>query len=109
MQWKSSNNKTGNIPFKKYFEIAPLGLLVFNEKWQITEVNETFFQLGVTVDGIDNEIKNKIILDMQLFEDLSITNELKELADGMPFEKELQNIKRNDGKSISVIVKGIPL
>ncbi len=109
MQWKGSNSKKESIPFEKYFEIAPLGLLIFNDKWQIIEVNDTFFQLGVTVEGVDKDIKNKIILDTQLFEDLSIADELKDLADGMPFEKELQNIKRNDGKSISVIVKGIPL
>ncbi|NOX19177.1 MAG: PAS domain S-box protein [Chlorobi bacterium] len=109
MQWKNSNKKTEKAPFEVFFEIAPLGLLIFNEKWQITEVNDAFFQFGVTVQGIGEDIKDKIILDTQLFTDLSLSNELKELADGMPFEKELQNIKRNDGKAISVIVKGIPL
>jgi len=90
-------------------DFIPIGILVFDQQFNIKSVNQTFLKFNL----IDNNLYNKLIdlnlLEINLFNNDILNEELKSLCDDNIIEKEIKNLKRNDGSEISIILKATPL
>ena len=57
----------------------------------------------------NTSLLNINIFKYNLFPPINIIDDLKAVLNGKPFEKEIKNVKTNDGNFISLIVKGSPI
>lgn len=105
----SVENKKIKISFEEIFDAAPVGILIFNDEWEITHVNQNLIRFGVIKDEFGGYIIHKNILKQEIFENIEIVPEVKKLFRGEPFEKELINVKTFEGGELSILVKGAPL
>jgi PAS domain S-box-containing protein len=87
----------------------PLGLLSFDSEWKINYVNDNFLRFGVHSEKLPENLLGVKILDVDIFNDLSIIDELKKMQSASFFEKELKNVSTIQGGEISIIVKGSPI
>ena len=84
---------------------APVGILVFDEKYTVKYVNDSFFSFNVT-DYIDKEeIVNKDILRYSLFHDKDISDYLIKLSEGIDFEIELLTLRSTTGSELTIFAK----
>ena len=86
----------------------PVGIITFNKDFTIDFVNETLFEFDLFAKSKKEDYISQRIADIPLFKK-SLKNELKELAQLLPFEKEIDYRKKISGKFLSIIVKGVPL
>ncbi len=103
------NSKIVNESFLRIVETAPVGLLTFKSDWKIDYVNQNFLKFGLLYDFDAHKLTGLNILEQNLFPSTSLKNELHELQQGIPFEKEIINIKTSGFGQISLFVKGSPL
>ncbi len=86
----------------------PVGIIKLDERLKVTFVNDTFYQFDIF-----SRLKGKEILDKHITEITEIAekinNELQQLKNLIPFEKELDFKKKIAGTFLSVITKGVPL
>ncbi len=86
----------------------PVGIITLDENFNITFVNETFFQferfLRLNKEGLINSPITEI---SAIYGELK--EEIQELQNLVPFEKEIDFDKKILGKFLSVIVKGVPV
>ncbi|MFO7447278.1 MAG: PAS domain S-box protein [Ignavibacteriaceae bacterium] len=94
------------------FEIlnyAPIGILTFSREWKIEFVSESFKKIGFLYNYDFNDLTGNNILKTHLLPDASLVDELLEIEDGTPFEKEIRNIKTAAGGVVSLYVKASPV
>ncbi|MHC1736508.1 MAG: PAS domain S-box protein [Ignavibacteriaceae bacterium] len=92
-----------------YLEDLPVGIVVFDADYNITFLNELLIKFGVL--RTDMELKKNVIniLKDELFKDVSIGKELKDLKKGKRFEKILKNLSGIASGNVTILVKGAPL
>lgn len=91
------------------FDELPVGIITFSASGEIDYVNNNFEKLGILYQ-LDHPSPLGInIFQTELFPEINISEELKELQNGFPFEREIKHIKTNDGGQITLIVKGSPI
>lgn len=93
----------------KVLENAPVGILTFSADWEIDFVNENYSRYGVLYNIDSFSLTGLNILQQDLFPGTSIREELLELREGYPFEKEIRNIPASAHGFISLYVKGSPV
>jgi PAS domain S-box-containing protein len=71
-------------------------------------INQNFHKLGLLYQ-FNTSLLNINIFKYNLFPPINIIEELKTVVKGRPFEKEIKHIKTDDGRMISLIVKGSPV
>ena len=96
-----------NFSLENLFEMLPIGILIFDEKWKIKSVNKNFIML------LDQKIDEKDLLEKSILENISpkITfpfDKVAELSKGKYFESNIQKEKFgfND---IELVIKGSPI
>lgn len=87
-------------------EKVPIGIIYFNSEWEIKYINENIFNLGIFEKTGEDSFVGKNLLETKSISQLNIKNELAGLEKGAFFEREIKNIKSNDGGEISLIIKG---
>lgn len=101
-----NNNEAANYG---YLEDLPVGIVVFDEDYNITFINELLIKFGVLRTDLEPK-KNVInILKEELFKDVSLGKELKDLKKGKRFEKILKNLSGIASGNVTILVKGAPL
>ncbi|MCF8261268.1 MAG: PAS domain S-box protein [Melioribacteraceae bacterium] len=106
---KEDIKNTEFINMTSLIENLPVGLLIFNSEFKVLHVNRNFYLFDVINNLSASSIHGKDIIQTGLFDYADVSEELKELTAGIPFEKELLNTKTSEGKELKVIVKGSPL
>ena len=86
----------------------PLGILTFSPNGRVEFINQNFHKLGLLYH-FNTSLLNINIFKYNLFPPVNIIDDLKAVLNGKPFEKEIKNVKTNDGNFISLIVKGSPI
>lgn len=98
-------NKTLNL-----IDNAPIAILTFSKDGVIEYVNKAFNDIellhGVNVP--DDLVGSNIILS-DVFLNLTLSNELKDVLKGIPFEKELNFIETKSKGLINLILKSSPI
>ena len=97
-------NTTINI-----IEQAPVGIITFSANGEIEYVNQNVRKLGVLYNFELSSLQGINIFEASIFPIDLIKDELFQLVQGFPFEKEVHSILTNDGREIDLIVKGSPL
>ncbi len=88
---------------------VPLGIISFNAEGIIDFVNPAFSKLGMIYRLKTSTLIGKNIFETEILPGISLKDELTELTEGYPFEKETKNFKINSDSEISVIIKGSPI
>lgn len=86
----------------------PLGILTFSLNGRVEFINQNFHKLGLTYQ-FNTSLLNINIFKYNIFPPINIIEELKLVAKGRPFEKEIKQINTSDGRMISLIAKGSPI
>ncbi len=89
------------------FEIFPVGILLFDNKFRIKTINKNFLEILDSNVKI-NQLLNKYLLDDSLFNTKLPLVEILEILKGKSLEKEIKS-KTIGGKFFSLIVKGTPI
>ncbi len=93
----------------KIIEQVPVGIITFSASGEIDFVNQNFRKFGVLYHFETSDLPGNNILQIDLFPNISIKDELYQLIKGLPFEREIKQITTNDGREIDLIVKGSPI
>lgn len=96
---------TSEILTESFLDYAPIGIIVFDEEFMITYVNESFFSFHLTAAFSKEEIIGKSILSDKKIGFTSLSKEIKSLAKGESFECELKKIKSFEGNELKIIAK----
>ena len=88
---------------------APIGIITFSSDWKIDYINDSYLKFA----NIYN-LKSKNLFDKNIISEFSdygikLVDEIKSLANGNYFERELKTHKGIDNYSITLIVKGAPI
>ena len=86
----------------------PLGILTFSPNGRVEFINQNFHKMGLLYQ-FNTSLLNINIFKYNLFPPINIIEDLKAILKGKPLEKEIKNVKTNDGNFISLIVKGSPI
>ena len=86
----------------------PLGILTFSFHGRVEFINQNFHKLGLLYQ-FNTSLLNINIFKYNIFPPANIIDDLKAVVKGSLFEKEIKHIKTNDGRLISLIVKGSPI
>ena len=86
----------------------PLGILTFSFHGRVEFINQNFHKLGLLYQ-FNTSLLNINIFKYNIFPPINIIDDLKAVVKGRPFEKEIKHIKTNEGRLISLIVKGSPI
>lgn len=92
----------------KSFDYLPIGILVFDENFDVVYVNRNLNKFGLPRLSLDENSSSKNILKDEYFQTLQLKEELLKLQEGNLFEKEIKNLKTASEREISVILKGSP-
>jgi len=90
-------------------EQAPVGIITFSLDGKIDLVNQNFEKFSVLYQLETPSLSGANIYKTDIFPSASLTEELKEIKEGFSFEKEIREVRTNDGGRITLIVKGAPL
>ncbi|MGD8781259.1 MAG: PAS domain S-box protein [Ignavibacteria bacterium] len=101
----SSQNLTG-FSFNDIINDIPLGVLIFDRDWIITQINDNFFRFGINKKYEYDSLINKNIFDLDLFDDQSIPKEIRAFKNRNVFEKEITSFDTTDNCEVSIIIKG---
>jgi PAS domain S-box-containing protein len=101
---KKRNNNEGNSP-ELILDQTPVGIFTCDAVFTVTGTNQSFRKLGILYRLDFENIEGTNLSSNKIF---NIENELKELKQGVPFEKNL-NISVQGRKNVVLIIKGVPL
>ena len=93
----------------KIIEQAPIGIITFSADGEIDYLNQNFRKFDILYHFETSSLIGSNIFGIDIFPHVNIKEELKELLEGFPFEKEIKQITANDHQTIELIVKGTPL
>jgi len=97
------------ILIQSILDYAPIGIIIFDEEFNISYVNESFFAFNITSFFTKEELLSKSILKEHKIGFTLISQQLKQLAKGESFESELKKISSTNGNELQIIVKGTPV
>jgi len=97
------------INISSIIEQAPVGIITFSLDGKIDLVNQNFEKFSILYQLESPSLSGANIFKTAIFPSASLTKELKELKEGFSFEKEIREVRTNDGGRITLIVKGAPL
>jgi len=100
---------TADILIQSFLDYAPIGIIIFDEEYKISYVNESYFAFNITSAFTKEEILSKSILSERKIGFVPLSKSIKELANGDSFESELKKIKSAVGHEVRIIVKGTPI
>jgi len=101
-----SKNGEANLDILNF---APVGILTFSSDWKIEFISHNMIRIG-SFYGMDfNDLLGNNILKTSLIPNVSLSNEIAALSEGIPFEKEIRSIKGSDKGIISLYVKASPI
>ncbi len=103
---ENSHLRNRDLFVPKIIAQAPIGILTFSSDWKINFVNEVFLKYASLYQFKDSSLEGTNILDVDIFPNINLVDDLNELKNGNSFEKEVKNIKTIDKGEIKVIVKG---
>ncbi|MGE5497270.1 MAG: PAS domain-containing protein, partial [Syntrophothermus sp.] len=98
-----------SVDLVRLLEKAPVGFLSFDSAWKVTFVNTNFFDFGVTEPSDIDSLAGISLPESSLVKKLGIEKEIRNLCNGVSFEKELSSVRAADGSTISIVVKGTGL
>jgi PAS domain S-box-containing protein len=98
-------DKTFNI--QKLLESAPIGIVSFDEQWQITYCNRNMLSFSTNYED-EGEVTGKSLFEIDLVAGVNLKEELAPLKEGEPVEKEIAAFSSLDGGKVSLILKGVP-
>ena len=93
----------------KIIEQAPVGIITFSADGEIDYLNQNFRKFDILYHFETSSLIGSNILSTDIFPNVNIRKELKELLEGFPFEKEIKQVTTGDHQTIELIVKGTPL
>src|SRR3972149_3846100 len=93
----------------KIIEQAPVGIITFSAEGEIDYINQSFRKFGILYRFETPSLIGSNVFNVDIFPHISIKEELRQLMQGFPFEKEINKITANDGRRIDLIVKGSPM
>ena len=96
---------TSEILLESFLDYAPIGIIIFDEEFKITYVNESFFSFHLTAAFSKEEILGKSIISEKRIGFTTLSKEIKSLAKGESFECELKRIKSFAGNELKIIAK----
>ena len=97
------------ILIQSILDYAPIGIIIFDEEFNISYVNDSFFSFNITSVFTKEELLSKSILKEHKIGFTLISQQLKQLAKGESFESELKKISSTNGNELQIIVKGTPV
>lgn len=100
---------TADIIVQSFLDYAPIGVIIFDEEFNITYVNESIFAFNITSAFEKEDILNKSILKERKIGFSSLSKNIKDLQRGDSFESELRKIKATLGHEVQIVVKGTPV
>jgi PAS domain S-box-containing protein len=90
-------------------ETAPVGILTFSSDWRVDFVNENFFKFDVLYHFESRTLLGKKLIDEDIFPGINLSQELHDLQLGIPFEREIKNLKTESLGQITILLKGAPI
>ena len=92
----------------KMFNKAPIGIITFLADGTIEYYNSSLIKYGKQYKVNFSGLMGTNIFNSDFVSEIDITEDLNFLRQGIPFEKEIRNLKTLKENSISLIVKGSP-
>lgn len=93
----------------KLIEQVPVGIITFSGSGEIDYINQNFQKLGILYNFETPALVGSNIFQVDIFPYINIKDELGEVLQGFPFEREIKNLTTSDGRQINLIVKGSPI
>jgi PAS domain S-box-containing protein len=90
-------------------DFAPVGILTFSADWKIEFISQIMIRLGAFYNMDLNDLLGNNILKTVLIPGISLADDLTALREGLPFEKEIRNIKTSGKGTISLYIKAAPV
>lgn len=109
---KEKNSNITKLDFEQIepiMDFIPIGIIVFEQNFKIKFVNQTLLKFNLIDTNFNNKLINLNLLEVDLFNDVNLKDELKSLSEYNFIEKEIKHLKRNDGSEISIILKATPI
>ncbi|NNG28096.1 MAG: hypothetical protein HKM87_11250, partial [Ignavibacteriaceae bacterium] len=78
-------------------EQAPVGIITFSLEGNIDFVNQNFEKFDILYHLETPSLLGANIFETDIFSSASLKEELKELTEGFSFEKEIREVRTNDG------------
>lgn len=109
-KFQNSDEKNFELKSIEILNDLPIGLLITNENLQIEFVNKTFLNLCDFYNiPITSNLLNENIFSIPLIFSSDLKDDVKQLLNGYPFEKEIKSPELDTKGIISLIIKGTPL
>ena len=93
----------------KIIEQVPIGIITFSANGEIDYVNQNFRKFGILYNFETPALVGSNIFQIDIFPYINIKEELYQIIQGFPFEKEIRHITTSDGRQIDLFVKGSPI
>ena len=101
---------TLNANYRNVFELAPLGIFVFDANGRVIYLNRAHAQMnGIDPAERDHMLGMSILDDNAIIRRNDLLEPLKGVLEGKPFIRDIPHFHLRQGGAISVIVQGIPL
>ncbi|MCH8325298.1 MAG: PAS domain S-box protein [Bacteroidetes bacterium] len=88
---------------------APIGIITFSSDWKIDYINDSYLKFANIYNLKSKNLFGKNIISEFSDYDNKLINDIKSLADGNYFEREIKTNKGINNYSITLIVKGAPI
>ena len=95
--------------FFNFIDSAPVGILTFDSKFNITAVNNNFFGFNGVRKNVPDLLVGNSVLSPEIFETAVIKKEIEGIKKGNFFEKKIHVSKTVKGESLIVLLKGAPI
>ncbi len=105
----NSSFESSLISSGEILDRLPLGVILFNEAFEIVFYNQNIFYFGVKRFAADDYSASNPLLLSKLIPGFPSTAEIEKLRNGEAVEKELANQRTTDGAEISIILKSVSL
>ena len=86
----------------------PLGIIIYSRDGKVEYINKNFHKFGILYQ-FQYPIQEFNLFESNLFRNLDLTHDLKNIIKGNSFEKEIKRIETQNGGYISLFLKGFPI
>ena len=86
----------------------PVGIISFTADGLVDFINPAFIKMGILYHLKLSTLSGTNIFDKEIIPGISLTEEMNEVKNGYPFEKEIKNLKTANGSELSLIIKCSP-
>lgn len=95
--------------FFNFIDSAPVGILIFDSKFNVTAVNNNFFGFKGVRKNVPDLLVGNSVLSPEIFENTVIKKEIEGVKKGHFFEKQIFSSKTVKGENLIVLLKGAPI